>query len=143
MADDKKLPIHWNKQASPCFEQAFTVGAMFTRVECGACGRVHYCDPNSSRGDYEEGEFENLERLREEKPETYFKHFAGSLSFGHVVGIQNVVFACQCNWSGRVEEALLNNHGLILDFYAAHFGLQKMEADEALQKIQKAKEAGA
>ena len=63
MSDGNKLPIFATGKVSDIFYNAFKgTLATVTVIECGACGRIHFCDPAVSEGEYEKGEFEKLEK---------------------------------------------------------------------------------
>lgn len=88
------------------------IAATSARTECQH-ETIHYGDDNY---DWEEGEFEELERLDQENPDEYQIHYGGPSS-GYYNGKLFVYDCPECmKLADQLSDYLYDNRSIILDF---------------------------
>ncbi len=116
----------------PDFEAVFLGnGAGSLRCEC-SCGRQHFTD--YGHGDWEEGEFERLRKLAQEKPKAYVWHEGDDFVSSRVVLGAIYVLGCECDYAERVEWALWNHREQIAEYLTRR---TQREVTEAMAKSAK------
>ena len=93
------------------FTSAFMGGGSFISQEC-MCGRVHFCSPENSQGDFEDGEYERLKELSIKEPKKYIESNYGCIDYFDM-GNNVIVWGCECGndiwyentiWSDRIRK---------------------------------------
>ena len=109
MAEQRKAP-------SEEFLYAFTHAGTGV-IQCGFCHRTHFVS-NPRSYDWDEGEYEELERGAKESPDKFVVHEASSIRWGMLDGIQ-YVSDCPCNGAGKYEQFILAHRHDIAQYLKA------------------------
>jgi hypothetical protein len=110
-------------EVSEFFRNSFLGGGTFVSQEC-MCGRIHFCDPEISHGDYEEGEYEILKELQSKYPKKYIESEFECISYFDI-GDNIVIWDCPCHNDVYYEKLIWNTRFSIMNYYK--YKLQKME----------------
>jgi len=105
------------------FNDSFFSGGSFVSQEC-MCGRIHFCNPEISNGEYEDGEYDRLKELQLENPKKYLENESGLIS--HIeMGNNIVVLDCPCENDIWYENLIWSGRFQITDYFKKR--LEKME----------------
>jgi hypothetical protein len=107
------------------FNEAFMGGGSFTSQEC-MCGRIHFCNPKLSHGDYEDGEYERLKELQKENPNRYIESESECVSYLDAFD-SCIVWDCLCGNDMRMEKLFWNSRNSILEYYRLR--MKKMDQE--------------
>jgi hypothetical protein len=119
-----KFPIFSDTPPSDDFEDSFSSHMSGCRREC-ACGRVHFDWINSY--DWDEGEFESLQKLADERPEEYFGH---EWSIGTMlIDGQEWVMGCPCNRGRKYEDWIIANEVSIVNYLKKRAKMLQAQVD--------------
>lgn len=113
------------KKVSDEFYRSFMGGGALISEQC-SCGRTHFCNPQISQGDFEDGEYDNLLKLQKEDPENYIESEYGSVSYFYI-GNEIVVYDCPCGKDISYEKFFWNYRYSIMEFYKNK--LEKIERE--------------
>lgn len=102
-------------EVSDDFSDAFTSGGSMICEEC-MCGRFHFCNPDISHGDFEEGEYEGLKKLAEEQPDKYIESEYGCIDYFEF-GNDIVVWDCPCGNDVYYENSIWRSRSQIMNFF--------------------------
>ena len=80
------------------------------------CGRVYFCSPENSQGDFEEGEYEKLKELSLKEPKKYIESDYDAISYFEI-GNNVVVWGCECGSDIWYETTIWNNRHQIMSYY--------------------------
>jgi hypothetical protein len=105
--------------ASDEFRDAFLGGGSYISQEC-MCGIVHFCNPENSIGDFEDGEYERLKELQKENPDKYIETDNDCISYFHM-GDNVIVWGCPCGNDIYYEKLFWNNRQSIMSYYRSIF----------------------
>lgn len=97
------------------FRNSFSGGGSMVSQEC-MCGRVHFCNPENSHGDYNEGEYERLKQLSVEQPKKYIETEWDCISYFDF-GNTTIVWGCPCRNDVWVETTLWGSRNSIMEYF--------------------------
>lgn len=127
--DKERLKVFSNAECSEEFMRAFH-GDSSIALDCGACGREHFEDAHDA-GDWDDGEFEELQRKHEADPDRCVAHDDRVLE-AHFLGTQFVI-DCPCGFAAHAEQLLWAYAHPVMQYIAAHAKANKSEADETAE----------
>lgn len=102
-------------EVSEEFRDSFLGGGSYISQEC-MCGRVHFCSPNISSGDFEDGEYERLKELQEKYPKKYIESEYDCISYFDF-GDNTIVWDCPCGNDLWVEKTIWVSRKSIMSYY--------------------------
>jgi len=102
-------------EVSDEFRNAFMSGGAFISQEC-MCGRVHFCSPENSQGDFEDGEYERLKELSIKEPKKYIESNEECISYFDM-GMNVIVWGCECHNDIWYENTIWSDRHQIMSYY--------------------------
>jgi hypothetical protein len=102
-------------EVSEDFRNSMLGGGSFVSQEC-MCGRVYFCDPAKSHGDYEDGEYERLKKLSDEQPEKYIESDYGCIYYMDM-GNNVVIWDCPCGNDVWYENLIWSDRRNIMEYF--------------------------
>lgn len=97
------------------FRNSFLGGGSFVSQEC-MCGRVYFCNPEISHGDYEKDEYERYKGLQKENPKKYIENEYDCISYFNI-GDNVIVWGCECGNDIWYEKLIWSDRIQIMNFY--------------------------
>lgn len=107
------------------FRNSFLGGGSFVSQEC-MCGRVYFCNPEISHGDYEDGEYERYKELQIENPKKYIESEYGCISYFNI-GDNVIVWDCECGNDIWYEKLIWIDRIQIMNYYKSK--LKRLEEE--------------
>jgi hypothetical protein len=106
-------------------------------IDCELCGRTHF----GNGGDYEEGEFENLQAKARSEPDKYIFHGDYDMvSYGYICGKQ-AVLDCPCNELAKYERFIWSHRDLISRYFVSRADEQLRDASQDSRSAHAARES--
>jgi len=115
------------------FKEAFLGGGSYTQQEC-MCGRVHFCSPENSIGDFEDGEYDRLKQLQNKYPKKYIESNDDCISYLEMNG-NPVIWDCPCGNDVWYENLVWDSRNSIMNYLKIRLGEMERQTWELSSNV--------
>ena len=123
-------------KVSQDFKNAVITGGCYCQVGC-ECGITHFM-VGDDKGDYSEGELDNLLKMQETNPSKYLST-GYTIDFGYIEG-KCFVIDCPCNSLLRYEQWIAHHDRIITKFLNNRIATMKKKIEETVKETSEVKQ---